>query len=560
MSTRPDPAYPATAGLGPPLLPLVEGQAGVGAGPALLCVNPATGEAFGHVACANGEEIDRAVESAAFAAKLWRSAPFEEHARALNRLAERVRLEAEEIAGLIALEQGKPFVEALNLEVLPALDHLKFLAKHARDLLHGEPIDPRHPLYAHKDAFYLYDPVGVVALVTSSPLPFAQPLVQAATALVLGNAVVLKPSEHAPMCGLRVGQLCVDSGFPAGLVNVVPASREDTLHLVSHERIDKVFVSGSLEAGQNVMVTAGCAPRPVVLALGGKHPAVVAADADLDRAARGIVWGAFANAGQNCGAVERCYVEEAVAARFIARVLELVDALRLGDPLSKEVEIGPMVSDEHRRRVHAHVEDAVHRGGRLLRGGTLPDGPGFFYPPTVVLDPPEDSLILHEETAGPALAIVVVPNLERALMLANESDYALTASGWTSSQETAERIAASLEAGVVTINDVLYAWGEPAASWSGFKRSGLGQVHGRAGLQEMVRRRFVSFDPEPGLSPLFAFPYDEPADKMSRTALAAMHAPTKRKRFFGVLRLVRNQRFRERVNWKSFLLGRKRQK
>jgi hypothetical protein len=114
--------------------------------------------------------------------------------------------------------------------------------------------------------------------------------------------------------------------------------------------------------------------------------------------------------------------------------------------------------------------------------------------------------------------------------------------------------------GVVTINDVLYAWGEPAASWSGFKRSGLGQVHGRAGLQEMVRRRFVSFDAEPGLSPLFAFPYDEPADHMARTALAAMHAPTKRKRFFGVLRLVRNARFRERVNWKSFLLGRKRQK
>lgn len=552
------PADLPAEGSGPPLLPLIEGQAGEGRGLHLVCVNPATGEAFGRVACADGAEVDRAVESAVFAARLWRSAPFEERQRALARLAERILAEADDLAGLVALEQGKPFVEAMALEILPALDHLKFLSRHAQELHHGEAVEPRHPFWSHKDAFYLYDPLGVVALVTSASLPFAQPLVQTAAALAMGNAVVLKPSEHTPMCGLRVGQLCVDAGVPAGVVNVVPATREDTLRLVSHPGVEKVFVTGSLEAGQNVMVTAGCAPRPVVLALGGKHPAIVAADADLDRAARAIVWGAFANAGQNCGAVERCYVEESIAARFIARVLDLVDAIRIGDPLSREIEMGPMISADRRRRVHAQVEEAVRAGARLLRGGAIPGGPGFFYPPTVVLDPPPESSILVEETSGPVLPIVVVPNLERALMAANDSEYALTASGWTSSAETAERLFSGIEAGVVTINDLLYAYDEPAATWSGFKRSGLGHVNGRAGLKEMSRRRFVSHDALPAEAPLFSFPYDPEADRLARIAVAAMHGPSRFRRFLSLLRLARQPRFRARAPWRSILLKRRR--
>lgn len=551
---------PEASGFGPPLLPVVEGQAGEGRGDLLPCVNPATGEPFAHVACADAEEIERAVASASFAAKLWRGAPVDERARAIEKLGRSIRTAADEIASLIALEQGKPFLEALTLEVLPALDHLRFLARHARDLLRGEAVEPRHPFWAHKDALYLYEPVGVVALVTSSSLPFAQPVVQVAAALAMGNAVVLKPSSTTPMCGLRVGQLIADAGFPAGLVNVVPASREDTLRLVSHPRIDKVFVTGTLEAGQNVMVTAGCAPRPVVLSLGGKHPTIVAGDADVDRAARGITWGGLANAGQNCGAVERVYVEERVAANFVARLLDAVDRVRVGDPLAGGVEMGPLVSATRLEAVHAQVEEAAAGGGKLLRGGTIPDRAGFYYPPTVVLNPPDGCRLLREETMGPVLAVVVAENLERAIQLANDSDYALCASGWTSSDETALRLGTGLQAGVITINDVLYAYDEPAASWSGYRNSGLGSVHGRAGLEEMGRKRFVSFDREPGDAPLFAFPYDEPGQKLARAADAALHGDSRLRRVFGIGRLLRQERFRARVPWRSFLLGRKRQK
>jgi succinate-semialdehyde dehydrogenase/glutarate-semialdehyde dehydrogenase len=520
-------------------------------------VNPSTGEAFASVACADAAEVEEALEAATFAAKLWRGAPFDERARRLNRLAEQLRDEAESIAGLIALEQGKPYAEALALEVLPALDHLQFLSRHARGLTQGEPIEPRHPLWAHKRALYLYDPMGVLVLVTSSSLPFSQPLIQTASALAMGNAVILKPSSRTPLTALRVGELFVQAGFPAGLVNVVPAMQDETLRLVAHDKVDKVFVTGTHEAGQSLMSVAAMGPRPVVLSLGGKHPSIVAADADVERAARGIVWGALANAGQNCGAIERVFVEERIAAKFMVALLAAVDRVRMGNPLDPGVDMGPLISEERRQRVHDQVSEAVLFGARLLRGGEIPDGPGFFYPATVVLDPPEGSRLLQEETHGPVIPIITVENVERAIDQANSCSFALTASGWTRSEETAERIMVGLQAGVVTVNDVLYAYGEPAATWSGFKRSGLGVSHGMGGLKEMSRRRFISFDSEPAEAPAFAFPYGDDANAMAENVMKALHGPSRAKRALAILKLLRSPRFRARVPWKSFLFTRK---
>jgi succinate-semialdehyde dehydrogenase/glutarate-semialdehyde dehydrogenase len=540
-----------------PLLPLVNGEPGVGAGVRIADINPSTGAPFAWVACADTSEIEHALEAATFATKLWRGAPFEERARRLSRLAAKVHEQADALASLIALEQGKPFAEALALEVLPSLDHLQFLSRHARGLIQGEPIEPRHPLYSHKRALYLYDPLGVVVLVTSSSLPFAQPLIQTASALAMGNAVVLKPSSSTPLTALRVGELCADAGFPAGLVNVLPATREDTLRLAAHDKVAKVFVTGTSETGQNIMTVAAGGPRPVVLSLGGKHPSIVAADADYARAARGIVWGALANAGQNCGAVERVYVEERVAAKFVEALLAEVDRVRSGDTLGGNVELGPLISEERRQTVHEHVGEAVLFGARLLRGGQIPEGPGFFYPPTVVLDPPEGCRLLQEETLGPVIPIITVESVERAIHFANENPFALTASGWTKSEDTAEQMMVGLQAGVVTINDVLYAYGEPAATWSGFKRSGLGASHGLSGLKEMSRRRFVSFDASSAEAPAFAFPYAAEAGGVVASVMDALHGPTRWKRGLALLRLIRSSRFRGRVPWRSFLLARK---
>lgn len=535
------------------MLPFVDGEPSGGEGPELPCVNPATGEAYARVACASVPEIDRAVESAVLASAMWRGTPFEERCRKLHNLAGLIERQAQTIAELICTEQGKPVVEAMNLEVLPALDHLRYLATHAPEAFAGEPVQPRRPMYDHKQAHYMYEPVGLVAIVTPYNLPFALPIVQVGAALAMGNAVLLKPSERTPICGLRIGELCTEAGFPPGVVNVLPTARSDALYLVSHPRVDKVFLTGTEDTGQQVMATAGCMPKPVVLALGGKHPAVVASDADLVRAAKGIVWGAVANAGQNCGGVERVYVEQPVAQRFLDLVVQEVDDLAMGDPHEAGVDLGPLISEEHRAKVHRQVTEAVLHGARLVRGGEIPDRPGYFYPPTVVYGPPEGCWLLREETLGPVIPIVVVENLERAILLANDSHYAQTASGWTRSGATAERLMSSLQASVVTINDVLYPFGEPAATKSGYRMSGLGHSHGIAGLREFCRRRFVSFDPRPAEAPLHAFPYDHEAERMAVALRTRLHAPGRFQRFGAWLRLAFQRRFRARVPRRFFL-------
>jgi succinate-semialdehyde dehydrogenase/glutarate-semialdehyde dehydrogenase len=497
--------------------------------------------------------MDRAVRAAAAAQTVWRGVSFEERGRALLRLADLVRRDADAIATLVAREQGKPRTEAMALEVLPALDHLRFLAEHAERLTTSSDIHPRQPLFAHKRAHYLYDPFGVVALITPYNLPFSRPLIQTAAALVMGNGVVLKPSELTPLCGELVSSLAAEAALPPGLVSVVHAQREDALFLVAHPQVEKIFFTGTRDNARMILAATGGSPRPLVLSTGGKHPAVVAADADLDRAARGIVWGALANAGQGCGSVERVYVDQTVAARFVERVVALVDRVKVGDPLDPDTEMGPLVSEARRQEVHAQVVEAMRRGAHRIRGGTIPDGPGYYYPPTVLLDPPADCRLMREETLGPVIALVVVANAEQGILMANDCDLALTASGWTTSAACADRLLVGLHAGVVTINDVLYSYGEPAATWSGYKASGAGHAHGLTGLREMCRLKFASFDAAPLEAPLFAFPYDAPARGMARAAIDALHATGRLRRIRAVLRLVGSRRFRNRVPLRSFL-------
>jgi acyl-CoA reductase-like NAD-dependent aldehyde dehydrogenase len=314
-----------------------------------------------------------------------------------------------------------------------------------------------------------------------------------------------------------------------------------------HPEVDKAFVTGSLEAGQSILATAGCSVRPIVLSLGGNHPSIVAADADLRRAARGIVWGALANCGQNCGSVERVYVVEGVASQFLAMLLEEVDRLNVGDPLEIGMDVGPLLSPERRESVHRRVVEAAATGGKVVRGGRIPDGPGFFYPPTVVLRPPPDSRLMQEETQGPVIPVTVTKSLERAIMLANDTEYKLTASGWARSPESAQRMMAGLQFGVVTINDVLYSYGEPASTWSGHGKSGTGQAHGRPGLREMCRQRFVSFDSSETEAPLFSFPYDESGYRVVEAALDYLNGRRWPGKAWALFRLLRHRRFRRRT-------------
>jgi succinate-semialdehyde dehydrogenase/glutarate-semialdehyde dehydrogenase len=520
----------------------VEGMAGRRA-----VVSPSTGQMFAETSLLSAEQASAAVAGARAAFPAWSALSFEQRAKLLMALRATLAAQADDVAALVAREQGKPTAEAHMAEVFPALEAIKHLALHAQEILRDEPAPPEVLLLAHKDSRLVYTPFGVVLAITPWNYPFSIALMSVVTALAAGNTVVLKPAPATTLIGLRIGELFQQAGFPAGVVNVVSVDDAVAAALVEDPRVGKIVFTGSVATGRKVIMGAARNITPVVLELGGKDAAVVCRDAELDRASRGVVWGAFLNAGQTCASVERVYVERPVAEEFLRRVVEQARALRQGDPSQGEVDVGPMTMERQRRIVEEHVADAVQRGARVLTGGQTPPGPGWFYPPTVLTGVDHTMRIMREETFGPVLPVMVVDSLDEAIRLANDSDYGLTASGWTRDGETARRLQQELVAGAVTINDCAYSFAEPTAPWGGFKHSGIGRTHGVAGLKEMVQVKYVSRDTVK--SPvLWWYPYDREMGLVASASAQAVHAPSFWTRLRNLARLAASRRFRRRAN------------
>jgi succinate-semialdehyde dehydrogenase/glutarate-semialdehyde dehydrogenase len=410
-------------------------------------------------------------------------------------------------------------------------------------------VDSEVLLFAQKDCRLIYEPYGVVLIITPWNYPFAIPATGLAAALAAGNTVVLKPAPATTLTALRLGELCRKAGFPEGAVSVVAVDDAVAATLVEDARVGKIVFTGSVPTGRKVMAAAATHLTPVVLELGGKDPAVVCRDADLDRAARGIVWGAFLNAGQTCASVERVYVEKPIAEVFLAKVVEETKKLRLGDPGRPGTDMGPLTLERQREIVLDHVTEARSRGARVLSGGEKPDAAGYYYPPTVLTDVDHSMKIMREETFGPVLPVMAVDSLDEAIRLANDSDYGLTASGWTRDPTTAARLQRELKAGVVSINDCVSSYGEPSAPWGGYRRSGIGRTHGRQGLREMVQVKYVTADPSRRPAPWW-FPYDDEYSRMMGVHNRAMHARSYPVRLLNQLRLLTFPRF-----WRRASLG-----
>jgi acyl-CoA reductase-like NAD-dependent aldehyde dehydrogenase len=509
-------------------------------------VDPSTGEGFAQASLLGRDQAGAALDAAREAFPAWAALSFRERGAHLLRLREAVVAQADELARLVAREQGKPAAEAHLAEIFPSLEALKHLALHAEDVLREDPVESQVLLFAHKDARVMYAPYGVVLVITPWNYPFSISLTGVAAALAAGNTVVLKPAPATTLIGLRIGALVREAGLPPGVVNVVSVSDEVAAGLVEDARVSKIVFTGSVATGKKIMAAAAKNLTPVVLELGGKDAAVVARDADLDRAARGIVWGAFLNAGQTCASVERVYVEEPVAAAFLEKVVAETKQLRQGDPRKADVDVGPLTLERQRRIVEEHVTDAVSKGAKVLTGGSVPAGPGFFYPPTVLTGVDHQMRIMREETFGPVLPVMAVRDLDEAIRLANDSEYGLTASGWTRSPETARRLQESLQAGVVTINDCASSFGEPTAPWGGFKHSGIGRTHGLAGLREMVQVKYVTRDESPRPA-LWWYPYDADLARVASLTHRALHGRTFWERLKAQLALLGSRRFRKRA-------------
>jgi len=518
----------------------VEGRAGLRAS-----ASPSSGEPFAQSSLLDAAQAGDAIAAAQAAFPSWSRTSFRERTRLLDRLRQAVVAEADELARLIEREQGKPAAEALAAEILPSLDALAHLSRHAEDLLRDDALEGQQLLLAHKEARLVYAPIGVILAVKPWNYPWAQSLPVVASALVAGNTVVLKPAPATTLVGLRMGSLAREAGFPDGVVNVVATDDAVAASLVEDPRVGKIVFTGSAATGRKVMAAAARNLTPVVLELGGKDPAIVCRDADLDRAAKGITWAAFLNSGQTCASVERVYVEKPVAEAFLAKVLEEARRVRPTGTAGGG-EMGPLTLERQRRVVEEHVADAVAKGARVVLGGTRPDGPGFHYPPTVLVGVDHAMMVMREETFGPVLPIMEVGSLDEAIRLANDSPYGLTASGWTRSEETARRLQDELVAGVVTINDHVSSFGEPTAPWGGVKGSGMGRIHGLLGLREMVQPKYVSLDRGRGPE-LWWYPYDAEFAGLMSGAVSALYSTSFPVRVRAQLGLARRARFWRRV-------------
>jgi succinate-semialdehyde dehydrogenase/glutarate-semialdehyde dehydrogenase len=471
--------------------------------------NPATGALVGTVETIGPGEADGVAAEIAELQPFWAQLTLADRGRYLKRAADVLVDEMESVAELLTAEQGKPLAESYTMEILPTIDTLNWCAEAGPEILADEPIPYTQVFLKTKRSFFSYEPIGVVGVIAPWNYPWSIPLGEIAIALMAGNGVIFKPASLTPLLGERIQQVFEKGGLPEGLLRTVHGGGAVGQAICESPRVGKVFFTGSVEVGRKVGEICAAQLKGSVLELGGKDPQIVCEDADLANAVSGCVWGGFANAGQTCSGIERTYVVESVADRFIAGVVRETERLTVGDPMSWQTEIGPMVSAGQADAVTELVDDAIKGGAERVTGGPreVPGFDGRFIAPTVLAGVDEEMRIMREEIFGPVVPVIVVASEAEALERANDSKFGLGASIWTTDRAKGERMARRIESGMVWINDHSYSHGAAQTSWGGVKESGLGRSHSKFGFYECVNVKHVAW--EPGLTRDFWWqPYD----------------------------------------------------
>jgi succinate-semialdehyde dehydrogenase/glutarate-semialdehyde dehydrogenase len=485
--------------------------------------SPIDGRRLGALPTIAPDQVQAVVDDVAEVQPFWAALPVEDRARYMRRAGQVIVDSLDVLSELLTREQGKPRNESYTMELLPTIDALHWVADAGPEILADEKV--KLPIWVkQKRARFTYEPLGVVGVIAPWNYPWSIPLGEVAIALMCGNGVVLKPASLTPLIGQKIQEVFERAGLPEGLVRTVHGGGAVGNALVESSAA-KIFFTGSVEVGRAVGVKCAERMKGSVLELGGKDPMIVLSDANIANAVSGALWGGFANAGQTCSGIERVYVMRDVAERFTDELVRGAQALHVGDPMDWRTEIGPMISREQHDLVAELVDDAVASGATLRCGGPTPPpagGTGNWYAPAVLTDVTHDMRIMREEIFGPVIPVIPVDSEDEAIELANDSEFGLGASVWTSDRARGDRIARRIEAGMVWVNDHMYSHGACSCAWGGVKDSGVGRSHSKFGFYECVNVKQLSW--EPGLTRNFWWhPYDRSLGRAMHEAATLLY-------------------------------------
>ncbi|WP_312226807.1 aldehyde dehydrogenase [Pseudescherichia sp.] len=449
-------------------------------------VNPATEALISRIPDGTADDARKAIDAAARAQPAWEALPAIERAGWLRKIAAGIREQASEISALIVEEGGK-IQQLAEVEVAFTADYIEYMAEWARRY-EGEILQSDRP---GENILVFKRALGVTTGILPWNFPFFLIARKLAPALVTGNTIVIKPSEFTPNNAIAFAKIVDSIGLPRGVFNLV-LGRGETVgqELAGNPKVAMVSMTGSVGAGEKIMAAAAKNITKVCLELGGKAPAIVMDDADLDLAVKAIVDSRVINTGQVCNCAERVYVQKGIYDRFVNRLGEAMNAVEYGDPAARnDIAMGPLINAAALARVEQKVAGAVEQGAKIALGGKAVEGSGYFYPPTLLLDVRQDMTIMHEETFGPVLPVVVFDTLEEALEMANDSDYGLTSSIYTQNLNTAMQAIKGLKFGETYVNRENFE--AMQGFHAGWRKSGIGGADGRHGLNEYLQTQVV---------------------------------------------------------------------
>lgn len=450
-------------------------------------INPTTGELLHEYPTLSNEAMNAAIGASLDAFAQWREQSFAERGEVMRAVAEAMRSDLERLALLMTDEMGKPILEARG-EVQKAIWCAEHYAEHAEAYLAPNTLasDAHHSYVQHL-------PLGPILGVLPWNAPFWLAFRYCAPALMAGNTCLMKHDHHVPACGEAIAEIFVKAGAPANILQNVALNHEQIAAAIRHPGVRAVSFTGSSGAGSKLAALAGENLKPCVMELGGSDPSIVLADADLEQAADALTLSRIINAGQSCIAAKRLIVEAPVYDQFIELLKSRLEALPMGDPRQEATRIGPIARPDLRDNLARQVEETIAAGARCLLGGKPAEGPGYFYPPTLLVDVTNDMVACREETFGPVAVVLKADDAEHALAIANDSDFGLAGSVW-STPERGEQLAPRIETGQVAVNGIVKT--DPRLPSGGIKRSGLGRELGPHGILEFVNVQQVWVGPK----------------------------------------------------------------